>query len=158
MAHVLNLDVAGSTVNYVQVENLFGLVEETAFFISQSYKKMSVWENTQKAVLKVKKNYTDFKKVVLLDGRASTRRLFQYITMNLLKMILIVPTNAKNLFELVNLFHVLLNISKGNFDCKIKFTAPTLLNQWTKTNQKQRLKTVKYKWRWIFLKKESAQK
>lgn len=36
MAHVLNLVVADSTINCIQTENLFGLVEETACFISQS--------------------------------------------------------------------------------------------------------------------------
>ncbi|KAJ8892922.1 hypothetical protein PR048_005503, partial [Dryococelus australis] len=41
MAHVLNMVMADSTVNCLNAENLFGLVEETACFLSHSYKRMT---------------------------------------------------------------------------------------------------------------------
>lgn len=48
MAHVLNLVVADSTVKLLQAENLFGLVEESAVFLSSSHKRMAVWEKETK--------------------------------------------------------------------------------------------------------------
>ncbi|CAH0557837.1 unnamed protein product [Brassicogethes aeneus] len=48
MAHVLNLVVADSTVKLLQAENLFGLVEESALFLSSSHKRMAVWEKETK--------------------------------------------------------------------------------------------------------------
>lgn len=44
MAHVLNLVVADSTMKLLQAEDLFGLVEETAVFLSSSHKRIAVWQ------------------------------------------------------------------------------------------------------------------
>jgi hypothetical protein len=42
MAHVLNLVKVDSTENCLLAENLYGLVEETAVFLSNSHKRMNV--------------------------------------------------------------------------------------------------------------------
>lgn len=63
MGHVLNLVVADSTVNLLQAENLFGLVEETTVFLSSSYKRIAVWEKETKSKHKAHKKMQRLKKI-----------------------------------------------------------------------------------------------
>lgn len=44
MAHVLNLIIADSSEDCSISENLYGLVEETAVFLSNSHKRMNIWK------------------------------------------------------------------------------------------------------------------
>lgn len=44
MAHVLNLVISDSSENSLLTENLYGLVEETAVFLSNSHKRMNIWK------------------------------------------------------------------------------------------------------------------
>lgn len=129
MAHVLNLVVADSTVNCLQAENLFGLVEETACFLSQSYKRMTVWEEHTKSRFKGQEKLYRLKKIGATRWWSKHKALTSIIDYESFSDDF---DCANDSWKLVNLFHVLLDISKGNFDCKTKFTARTLINQWTK--------------------------
>ncbi|KAL4132621.1 hypothetical protein QTP88_009743 [Uroleucon formosanum] len=44
MAHVLNLVITDSSENCLITKNLYGLVEETAVFLSNSHKRMNIWK------------------------------------------------------------------------------------------------------------------
>lgn len=44
MAHVLNLVITDSSENCSISENLYGLVEETAVFLSNSHKRINFWK------------------------------------------------------------------------------------------------------------------
>lgn len=44
MGHVLNLVIADSSENSLMTKNLYGLVEETAVFLSNSLKRMIIWK------------------------------------------------------------------------------------------------------------------
>ena len=68
MGHVLNLVVAESSGKILQSENLFGLVQETAVFLSTSCKRMAVWQKKQKRSIVGMQNCTNYIRSVPLDG------------------------------------------------------------------------------------------
>lgn len=73
MGHVLNIVMTESTTHISLAENLFGLVETLAVFLSDSHKMMSAWMAITKVKHVAHNKLYHLQKLELHDGRARTR-------------------------------------------------------------------------------------
>lgn len=126
MAHVLNLVVADSTVKLLQAENLFGLVEESAVFLSSSYKRMTVWEK------ETKKQHTAHDKLYRLQKIGATRWWSKHKALSSIIDESVLRSGEIATDKLTNVITVFKEISDGNFDCKSRYMARNLASQWAK--------------------------
>nr|CAI5851138.1 unnamed protein product [Callosobruchus analis] len=125
-AHVLNLVVADSTVKVQQAENLFGLVEEPAVFLSSSYKRMAVWEK------ETKKQHTAHEKLYRLQKIGATRWWSKHKALSSIIDESVLRSEETSTDKLTNVITVLKEISDGNFDCKSRYMARNLASQLVK--------------------------
>lgn len=127
MGHVLNLVVADSTVNLLQAENLFGLVEEMAVFLSSSYKRIAVREKETKSKHKAHEKMQRLQKIGATGWWSKHRALSSIIDEEFLD-----TEGDTNTSKLINVMKVLTEISIGSLDCNSKFMARNLISQWSK--------------------------
>lgn len=123
MGHVLNLVIGDSTATCRTAENLFGLVEESAVFISQSYKRTTVWTNEAKKEHVVHAKLRRLKKIGATRWWSKHKALSAIIDFN---------EHEKKFVKFTTFLNVLSAITKGNFNPKTKFLANVLLEKWTK--------------------------
>lgn len=127
MAHVLNLVVADSTVKLLQAENLFGLVEESAVFLSSSHKRMAVWEK------ETKRKHTAHDKLYRVQKIGATRWWSKHKALSsIVDEEFLISENSVNSVKFFNFISVFKEISDGSFDSKSRFTARNLISQWSK--------------------------
>nr|XP_018915260.1 PREDICTED: uncharacterized protein LOC109042787 [Bemisia tabaci] len=123
MAHVLNLVITDCTANFELLEDLLGLVQDSAVFLSNSHKKMDIWrQQTGKRHKKHDKLYT-------LHKIGATRWWSKH------KAIKALFGNIDDDFEsskFVTFFLFLLEVIDSNFDGTAKFKARNLLSNWSK--------------------------
>jgi hypothetical protein len=123
MGHVLNLVIGDSTAACSIAENLFGLVEESAVFISQSYKRTTIWTNEVKKEHDVHAKLRRLKKIVATRWWSKHKALSAIIDFN---------EHEKKFVKFITFLNVLFEIANGNFDAKTKFLASVLLEKWIK--------------------------
>lgn len=127
MAHVLNLVVADSTVKLLQAENLFGLVEESAVFLSSLHKRMVVWEK------ETKRKHTAHDKLYRLQKIGATRWWSKHKALSsIIDEEFLISEDSENSAKFINFISVFKEISDGSFDSKSRFTARNLISQWSK--------------------------
>lgn len=124
MGHVLNLVLADSTGKILQSENLFGLVQETAVFLSTSCKRMAVWQK------ETKKEHRGHAKLYKLHKIGATRWWSKHKALSsIVDEEFLVDSEKK--FKLIQVIKVLLNISNGRFDSQTRFMARNLISLWS---------------------------
>lgn len=118
-AHVLNLVVCDTTESSVNCKNLFGLLNRTANFLSESYKRNAVWKD------KIGKN--NFKK---LKKISNTRWWSKSKALETIFDSYRDQTNELYSTLLLVLYTISTDI-KGDFDGKTSSEAQSLLHSWT---------------------------
>lgn len=125
VGHVLNLVMVDSSECCVNAEFLFGLVQQSSTFLLDSYKRMKVWSEL------TKKNHTSNEKLRKLNLIGATRWWSKDKALS--SIIKLNETDIKNSRFLLFLNFLLEIISNhSTFDSKTKFTARTLLQNWSK--------------------------
>ena len=125
-AHVLNL-VMGDTVSSCRkVENLFGLVQQCAVFLSQSYKRMDAWKN----------------KVATMHGHDKLRRFSKIgetrwwskdkALSSIFELPVKITTIEQSRFITFLTFLQSIIDRRAKFDPKTKFLARSLIDNWMK--------------------------
>lgn len=128
MAHVLNLVICDSTKTCLEAENLFGLVEQSAVFLSDSHKRMSYWKKCTGT------NHSSHNKLYTIQKIGATRwwskdkALSSIIDIHLYS---ISENNEINNSKFVTFLQFLMGILRGNCNNATKFMAKTLLEKWS---------------------------
>lgn len=117
LGHVLNLVMVDPSECCLNAENLFGLVQQSATFLSDSYKRMKVWRDLSKL------SHDKLRKLNLISATRwwnKDKAFSSIIQFN--------DTNMKSSRFLL-FIHFFLEIISSNskFDTKTKFTARSLL-------------------------------
>ncbi|XP_008178490.1 zinc finger MYM-type protein 1-like [Acyrthosiphon pisum] len=125
LGHVLNLVMVDSSECCKNAEFLFGLVQQSATFLLDSHKRMKVWSDLTK---QTHKSHDKLRKLNLIGATrwwSKDKALSSIIQFN--------EPNVKDSRFLLFL-HFLLEItsSESKFDAKTKYTAHTLLQNWSK--------------------------
>lgn len=121
-AHKLNLSVSSSVSCVLSAKNLFGLLQATHNFCSESYKRTIQWENVAKELKGHKKllKFENFGKTRWYSHDRSLRKIFK-------------SYNDTDIDVYVTLIKFLYNVKTGkSFDSKASFEASALLDSWTK--------------------------
>ncbi|KAL4101007.1 hypothetical protein QTP88_021028 [Uroleucon formosanum] len=123
--HALNLIMVDSTECCQNAEMLFGLVQQSATFLSDSHKRIKVWSDLTK---KTHKCHDKLRKLNLIGA---TRWWSKDKALN--SIIQFYEPNIENSRFLLFIHFLLQIISKDSkFDTKTKFTARNLLKLWSK--------------------------
>ncbi|KAL4098359.1 hypothetical protein QTP88_022988 [Uroleucon formosanum] len=126
LAHVLNLTMEDSTKKIVEAENLFGLVEQTAVFLSDSYKRMEVWKSV------TGKNHSGHNKLYILQKICTTRWWSKEKALSsIIDKEFTTKTDLLKESKLITLLQFLIEINNGNFNSSTKFMARTLIEKWS---------------------------
>lgn len=72
MGDVFNLVMTECTTNILPAEDLFGLVEQSSIFLSNSHKRISIWTLLDIEIRHII-NFKDYNKLALHDGRVKTK-------------------------------------------------------------------------------------
>lgn len=121
-AHKLNLSVSTSVTSVISAKNLFGLLQSTHNFCSESYKRTIQWEAAAKELKGHKKliRFQNFGKTRWYSHDRSLRKIFNSF-------------NDIDIDVYIALLKFLYNVKTGkNFDSKTSFEASALLHGWTK--------------------------
>ncbi|KAL4148352.1 hypothetical protein QTP88_002616 [Uroleucon formosanum] len=123
--HALNLVMVDSTECCQNAEMLFGLVQQSATFLSDSHKRIKIWSDLTK---KTHKCHDKLRKLNLIGATrwwSKDKALNSIIQFN--------EPNIENSRFLLFIHFLLQIISKDSkFDTKTKFTARNLLKLWSK--------------------------
>ena len=124
LAHCLNLVIIDSVKSSLAAENLFGLLESSAVFLSDSHKRIDVWNKLTKC------SYKGHDKLQRLQKIGATR---WWSKDKALSAIVDKEMDQKDVKQskFILFFKCLTEISKSNFDAKTKFTARSLLDNWS---------------------------
>jgi hypothetical protein len=126
LAHVLNLTMEDSKKKIVETENLFGLVEQTAVFLSDSYKRMEVWKSV------TEKNHSGHNKLYRLQKIYTTRWWSkEKVLSSIIDKEFTTKTDLLKESKLITLLQFLIEINNGNFNSSTKFMARTLIEKWS---------------------------
>jgi len=126
LAHVLNLTMEDSAKKIVEAENLFGLVEQTAVFLSDSYKRMEVWKSV------TGKNHSGHNKLYILQKICTTRWWSKEKALSsIIDKEFTIKTDLLKESKLITLLQFLIEINNGNFNSSTKIMARTLIEKWS---------------------------
>ena len=126
LAYVLNLMMEDSTKKIVEAENLFSLVEQTAVFLSDSYKRMEVWKSV------TEKNHSGHNKLYRLQKIYTTRWWSkEKVLSSIIDKEFTTKTDLLKESKLITLLQFLIEINNGNFNSSTKFMARTLIEKWS---------------------------
>jgi len=108
-------------------EDLFGLVEQSAVFLSDSHKRMETWTSITSVKHTGHDKLIDSKKSVQLGGRVKIKLCLQLWIYNVVEIDKEVD-NAK----FTTLLTFLTTVCHGNFNSQSKFIAKSLISNWTR--------------------------
>lgn len=126
LAHVLNLTMEDLTKKIVEDENIFGLVEQTSVFLSDSFKKMEFWKSV------TGKNHSAHNKLYRLQKMCTTRWWSKEKTLSsTIDKEFTTKSDLSKESKLITLLQFLIEINNGNFNLSTKFMARTLIEKWS---------------------------
>lgn len=141
VGHVLNLVMVDSSECCVNAEFLFGLVQQSSTFLLDSYKRMKVWSDL------TKKTHISNDKLRRLNVIGATRWWSKDKALSsIIKLNERAIKNSRFLLFLNFLLEIISNHS--TFDSKTKFTARTLLKNWSKFDV---IMTAAFIWTFLIL-------
>lgn len=127
MGHVLNLVMTESTTQISLAENLFGLVETSAVFLSDSHKRMSAWMAITKVKHVAHNKLYRLQKIGVTRWWSKDKALSSIIDINLVEN----NQNVEN-SKFVTFLEFLISVNEGNFNTSSKYMARSLIGNWSK--------------------------
>jgi len=127
MGHVLNLVMTENTTYISHAENLFGLVETSAVFLSDSHKRMSAWMAITKVKHIAHNKLYRLLKIGVTRWWSKDKALSSIIDINLVES----NQNVEN-SKFVTFLEFLISVNEGNFNTSSKFMARSLISNWSK--------------------------
>ncbi|XP_060846214.1 SCAN domain-containing protein 3-like [Rhopalosiphum padi] len=122
MGHVLNLVMTESTTQISLAENLFGLVETSAVFLSDSHKRMSAWMAITKVKHVAHNKLYRLQKIGVTRWWSKDKALSSIIDINLVEN----NQNVEN-SKFVTFLEFLISVNEGNFNTSSKYMARSLI-------------------------------
>jgi len=127
MGHVLNLVMTECTTNILPAEDVFGLVEQSSVFLSDSHKRMLIWTSITGNRNRAHDKLHRLQKIGATRWWSKDKALT-----SIMDNILLVDRFEIENSKFITFFDFLLVICKGNFNSKTKYMARSLMNNWSK--------------------------
>jgi len=127
MGHVLNLVMSESTNNLQLAEDLFGLIEQSAVFLTDSHKRMTTWMSV------TGEKHSAHGKLYRLQKIGATRWWSKEKALSSIMDLQMIEDNDEvENSKFVTLLEFLVAVCKGNFNVQTKYMAKSLITNWSK--------------------------